>query len=66
MTQIISYNVNGIRSAIDKGFIEWLHIQNPDILHIQEVKALKEQINTEIFKTLGYTLYWFAAQKKGY
>lgn len=66
MTKIISYNVNGIRSAIDKGFVDWLAQENPDIIHLQEVKALQEQVNLGAIESLGYTPYWFAAQKKGY
>jgi len=39
MKKIISYNVNGIRSALSKGFAEWLKEENPDIVCIQEIKA---------------------------
>ncbi|MDH3004190.1 MAG: exodeoxyribonuclease III, partial [Flavobacteriia bacterium] len=40
--KIISYNVNGIRSAINKGFVEWINSANPDVLCIQEIKAYKD------------------------
>ncbi len=63
---IISYNVNGIRAAIKKGFINWLQTENPDVVCIQETKAHKNQIDTNIFDYLGYNNYWFSAQKKGY
>ncbi len=67
MTQkIISYNVNGIRAALKKGFAEWLSSENPDIVCIQETKAMPEQIESEIFEKSGYKTYWFSAQKKGY
>lgn len=66
MISILSYNVNGIRAAIQKGFIEWLTQQNPDIIHIQETKALLEQVDIEPIRALGYEIYWFAAEKKGY
>ncbi|WGH26981.1 MAG: exodeoxyribonuclease III [Candidatus Bostrichicola ureolyticus] len=62
--KIISYNVNGIRSAINKGFVEWINSANPDVLCIQEIKAYKDQINLNLFK--GYYHYWFSAKKKGY
>ena len=65
--KIISYNVNGIRAALNKGFIEWLKIANPDVLCLQEIKALKEQLDLSLFDEAGYKYhYWFSAQKKGY
>jgi exodeoxyribonuclease III len=44
LMKIISYNVNGIRAAITKGFIEWLQQANPDVICLQEIKATEEQI----------------------
>ncbi|WP_010135459.1 exodeoxyribonuclease III [Ochrovirga pacifica] len=65
--KIISYNVNGIRAALKKGFLEWLAAANPDILCLQETKAHKEQLDLSVFETLGYRYhYWFSAEKKGY
>jgi len=65
--KIISYNVNGIRAAINKGFIDWLKSANPDVICLQEIKALKEQLDLDIFAEAGYKYnYWFSAQKKGY
>ena len=65
--KIISYNVNGIRAAINKGFIDWLKAANPDVICLQEIKALKEQLDLEIFEAAGYKYnYWYSAQKKGY
>ncbi len=65
--KIISYNVNGIRAAMNKGFIDWLTSANPDVICIQEIKAMKEQIDIEAIEGAGYTYnYWFSAQKKGY
>jgi len=63
---VISYNVNGIRSAINKGLLDWLSQVNPDIFCIQESKAQPEQIDTESFAKLGYYSNTFSAQKKGY
>lgn len=63
---IISYNVNGIRSALKKGFAEWLAIENPDMIALQEVKATEDVVPLEAVRALGYEVYWFAAQKKGY
>lgn len=64
--KIISYNVNGIRAAMNKGLIEWLKAANPDVLCLQEIKALEDQIDTLPFEQLGYKYrYWHSAQKKG-
>jgi len=65
--KVLSYNVNGIRAAIKKGFLDWLQAANPDVICIQETKAQKEQLDLQLFEDLGYTYhYWFSAQKKGY
>lgn len=64
--KIISYNVNGIRAALTKGFAEWLKVTDPDIIGLQEVKAMENQIDKNIFIDLGYHVSWFAAVKKGY
>ena len=65
--KIISYNVNGIRAAIKKGFIEWLKNSNCDVICIQEIKANTDQLDLSLFSEIGYKYnYWFSAQKKGY
>ena len=64
--RIISYNVNGIRAAMTKGLIDWLKAANPDVLCVQETKALKEQVDTAPFEELGYQHFWHSAEKKGY
>ncbi|MDB9712248.1 exodeoxyribonuclease III [Flavobacteriaceae bacterium] len=65
--KIISYNVNGIRAAIKKGFINWLVQESPDVICLQEIKALKEQLDLDLFVDAGYKYnYWFSASKKGY
>jgi exodeoxyribonuclease-3 len=65
--KIISYNVNGIRAAMKKDFISWLTSANPDVICLQEIKAMKEQVDIEAIENAGYKYnYWFSAQKKGY
>jgi len=64
--EIISYNVNGIRSAISKGLVDWIKETNYDIYLFQETKAHEADIPKELFDEIGYTHYWFSAQKKGY
>ncbi|GAB4453918.1 MAG: exodeoxyribonuclease III [Bacteroidia bacterium] len=64
--KIITYNVNGLRSAISKGFYEWLKSENPDIIALQEIKAFPENIGVLDIEMLGYHHYWFPAKKPGY
>jgi exodeoxyribonuclease-3 len=65
--KIISYNVNGIRAAVKKGFVEWLVAADPEVICLQEIKAQKEQLDLGLFEAAGYPYhYWFSAQKKGY
>ena len=64
--KIISYNVNGIRAAMRKGFVEWLQQADPDVICIQETKATQDQVDTQLLEDAGYHHYWFSAHKKGY
>jgi exodeoxyribonuclease III len=64
--KILSYNVNGIRAALNKGFADWLHAAAPDVICLQETKAMEEQVDTAVFEDLGYQHHWHSAQKKGY
>jgi exodeoxyribonuclease-3 len=64
--RIITYNVNGIRAALNKNLAGWITAAAPDILCLQEIKADTDQIPLEVFEKLGYHHFWFPAQKKGY
>lgn len=64
--RIISYNTNGIRAAIKKGFLEWLATNPADVICVQETKALQSDVDVSEFEKLGYISHWFSAQKKGY
>ncbi|MEI8280093.1 MAG: exodeoxyribonuclease III [Bacteroidota bacterium] len=64
--RIITYNVNGVRSAINKGFNDWLKTNPADVICLQEIKALKENIDHEAIEAIGYKTYMFSAEKKGY
>ncbi|MFT6167678.1 MAG: exodeoxyribonuclease-3 [Vicingaceae bacterium] len=66
MKRIISYNVNGIRAALKKDFMNWLGAANPDVLCLQEIKATPEQLDADFLESLDYHHYWFPAEKKGY
>ena len=62
--KIITFNLNGIRSAIAKGLYEWVEAQSPDVLCVQETKAQPDQIDILKFKEMGYNAYIFSAEKK--
>jgi exodeoxyribonuclease-3 len=64
--KIYSWNVNGIRAVQKKGFVDWVIKEKPDILCLQETKALREQLDDEIVNIEGYTSHFHSAEKKGY
>lgn len=64
--RILSYNVNGIRAAIKKGFMDWLATDPADVICLQETKAVKGDVDIQAIEKLGYETFWFSAQKKGY
>ncbi len=64
--KILSYNVNGIRSALSKGLTDYLVKAAPDVICLQEIKAHADQIDEGIFKAMGYHCFWYPAEKKGY
>jgi exodeoxyribonuclease III len=66
MIKILSYNVNGIRAAMNKSFADWLDKQNAGIICLQEMKAMPDQFDPAIFENLGYHCYWHPAERKGY
>jgi exodeoxyribonuclease-3 len=61
--KLISWNVNGIRSILGKGFLEYLEAEKPDVICLQEVKARAEQVPQDFE---GYEVFWNAAIKPGY
>ena len=65
-TKILSWNINGIRSAQKHGFPEWLRTESPDILCLQETKAQPEQLDEDLRKSDGYHRYWNFPERKGY
>ncbi len=64
--KIISWNVNGIRAAYQKGLIEFIEREDPDILCLQETKALREQCEPALANPAGRISYWSSAARKGY
>lgn len=66
MFRVISINANGIRSAARKGFFDWMHAQDADVVCVQETKAQVHQLTDECFTPAGYHCYYEDAVKKGY
>jgi len=66
LVRLITYNVNGIRAALNKGFESWLRASLPDVLCLQEIKTTREDFPTPLFENLHYHVYVFPAIKKGY
>ncbi|HMW34064.1 exodeoxyribonuclease III [bacterium] len=64
--RLISWNVNGIRAVSKKGFLEWLDKESPDVMCLQETKAMPEQLDASLLNPMGYTGYFNSAQRKGY
>lgn len=64
--KLISYNVNGIRAAENKGFTSWLAQEAPDVIGLQEIKAMNDQFDWQVVRDLGYEVFTYPAQKKGY
>ncbi|MCY3798607.1 MAG: exodeoxyribonuclease III [Chloroflexi bacterium] len=64
--KLYSWNVNGIRAAQKKGFLDWLHTEKPDVLSVQETKAWPDQLDSELRQPDGYHSWWVKAERKGY
>ncbi len=64
--KLYSWNVNGVRAAERKGFVDWLNKTQPDVLCLQETKARKEQLPESLLEGHGYHTYWHSAEKAGY
>jgi len=64
--KLISWNVNGIRAADRKGLFNWLKKESPDILCLQEIKALPEQVPPHLRNAPGYHVFSNSAERKGY
>ena len=64
--KLISWNVNGIRAAEKKGFLDWLSASQADMVALQETKASPEQLSLALLNPPGYQAAWNSAEKKGY
>lgn len=66
MTKIISWNVNGIRACYKKGFLEWLALEKPHIVALQETKAHQNQLSEDLLKPENYHAWYAEGIRKGY
>ncbi|HER63042.1 MAG TPA: exodeoxyribonuclease III, partial [Desulfobacteraceae bacterium] len=64
--KLVSWNVNGLRAALEKGFLDAFHELDADIFALQEIKVLPDQLPEHVVNIDGYLSYWYPAQKKGY
>src|SRR5438876_11091299 len=64
--KLISWNVNGLRAAWKKGFLDFMAAMRPDLLCAQETKVQDDQLMPEMREPFGYRSYWSLAEKKGY
>lgn len=64
--KIVTWNVNGIRSAFRKDFLKWIKKEKPDIVCLQEIKANSEELSEDIKNIEGYYSYFNSAVKRGY
>jgi exodeoxyribonuclease-3 len=64
--EILCWNVNGIRAIKNKGFLEWLQKESPDIICLQETKVHPDQLGSDLKEPDGYRTYWNYPEKKGY
>lgn len=64
--KIYSWNVNGLRAVLKKGFLEWINEEQPDVLCIQETKLQENQLEDSFKNIEGYYSYFSFAEKKGY
>ncbi len=64
--KLYSFNVNGIRSALNKGLLQWIESENPDVLCLQEIKLSETELVEHLFTGLGFQCFWYPAKKKGY
>ena len=64
--KVVSWNVNGLRACVKKGFLTYLEEEAPDILCLQEIKAMPEDLEDHVLNPRGYHTLWHSAQRKGY
>mgnify|MGYP003950773949 CR=1 FL=1 len=64
--KLVSWNVNGLRAAYNKGFLDWFQKEKADVVCLQEIKVKQEQLDLFQLNPMGYHSYWHSAEKPGY
>ena len=64
--KIFSWNVNGLRAVVKKGFFDWLSLESPDVVCLNEIKARVEDLDENLLNPKGYHTVWNPAERKGY
>ncbi len=64
--KISTWNVNGFRSVLQKGFLDWANSSESDVICLQEIKAKPEQVDEEAHRLDGYKTFWNPAERAGY
>ncbi len=64
--RLLTFNVNGIRSAAAKGLVSWLAAREAEVVCLQEIRAAEEQLPPELLALEGYRAFWHCAKRKGY
>ena len=64
--RIFSWNVNGLRAVVKKGFFDWLKSEAPDVVCLQEIKAQTQDLDENVLNPKGYHAAWNPAERKGY
>jgi len=64
--KLFSWNVNGIRAVVKKGFLDWFREASADVVCLQETKANQEQVEPQVVNLGGYQSFWSSAERKGY
>lgn len=64
--RVLSWNVNGLRACVNKGFVEWLQSESASIVGVQEVRAREEQLPPQVLDVPGFHTHFVAAERPGY
>jgi exodeoxyribonuclease-3 len=64
--KIVTYNVNGVRSAMEKGLVDWIEGNDFDVVCLQETKSHPGNVPVLLIESIGYKHHWHSAKRKGY
>jgi exodeoxyribonuclease III len=64
--RLLSWNVNGLRAVLKKDFLQWFLKESPDVLNVQEIKAMQAQLPPDVLNCPGYSVYINSAERPGY